>query len=110
MGLQYAFEVQGTTMLRCVGKRGALGERMSVVELGVLLHGKLRAVTWREDTKATLRSRFARTRVVIDRDDGKPRKQVAAPADVCAPAETCTPRWATTSRSQPPDESASRLP
>jgi len=74
LGLQYALEVQGTTMLRRVGTRGRLGERMSVAEMGVLLHGKLRTVTWREGTKTAMRSRFARTRVVVDRDDGKPRQ------------------------------------
>lgn len=36
LGLQYALAVQGTTMLRRVGTRGRLGERMSVAELGVL--------------------------------------------------------------------------
>lgn len=73
MGLQYALEVQGTTMLRRVGIRGALGERMSVAELGVLLHRRLTPVLWREGTRAGMRSRFARTQVVVDRDDGKPR-------------------------------------
>jgi SRSO17 transposase len=73
LGLQYALEVQSTTMLRRVGKRGRLGERMSVAELGAMLHSKLRNVTWREGTKVSLCSRFARVRVVIDRNDGQPR-------------------------------------
>jgi SRSO17 transposase len=73
LDLQYALQVHGTTMLRRVGKRGALGERMSVAELGVLLYRNLRTVTWREGTKAAMRSRFARTTVVVDHDDGKPR-------------------------------------
>lgn len=72
--LQYALEVQGTAMLRRIGKRGIAGQRMSVAELGVLLHDKLRTVTWREGTKVALRSRFARTRIVIDRDDGSVRE------------------------------------
>ena len=34
LGLQYAVEVQSTTMLRRVGTHGRLGERMSVAEVG----------------------------------------------------------------------------
>jgi SRSO17 transposase len=71
LGLQYAVEVQSTTMLRRIGKHSRLGARMSVAELGVLLHRELRSVTWREGTNAPQRSRFARTRVVVDRADGR---------------------------------------
>lgn len=71
LGLQYAVEVQSTTMLRRIGKHGRLGERMSVADLGALLHGKLRTVTWRQGTNAPQRSRFARARVVVDRADGR---------------------------------------
>lgn len=71
LGLQYAVEVQSTTMVSsCVGNSGCFGDRMSVGELGAALRSKLRTVTWRQGTKAALRSRFARLRVVIDRDDG----------------------------------------
>jgi len=70
LGLQYAVDVQSTTMLRCVGTRGRLGERMPAAEIGAMLRPKLRTVTWREGTKASLRSRFARVRVVVDRNDG----------------------------------------
>lgn len=73
LGLQYAVEVQTTTMVRSVGKHGRLGVRMSVGELGAMLAVKLRTVKWREGTKATLSSRFARVRVVVDRDDGQTR-------------------------------------
>jgi SRSO17 transposase len=73
LGLQYAVEVQSTPMVRRVGSRNRLGERMPVAELGIALRAKLRTVTWREGTRATLRSRFARVRVVVDRDDG-PRR------------------------------------
>jgi SRSO17 transposase len=73
-GLQYALEVQSTTMVRRVGTRGKLGTRMSVADLGAALVAKLRTVTWREGTKVTLRSRFARVRVVVDRDDGLERE------------------------------------
>lgn len=74
LGLQYAVEVQSTTMVSsCVGDSGRLGDRMSVGELGAALKPKLRTVTWRQGTKAVLRSRFARLRVVVDRDDGQLR-------------------------------------
>lgn len=73
LGLQYAVEVQTTTMVRRVGSRGRMGVRMTVGELGAMLAGKLRKVTWREGTKTTLSSRFARVRVVVDRDDGQLR-------------------------------------
>lgn len=74
LGLQYALEVQGTLMMRRIGKHGVPGVRMSAAELGVLLHGKLRTVTWREGSKVSLCSRFASTRVVIDRGDGSARE------------------------------------
>jgi SRSO17 transposase len=74
MGLQYAVEVQSTTMVSsCVGNTGRLGDRMSVGALGAALRSKLRTVTWRQGTKAVMRSRFARLRVVVDRDDGPMR-------------------------------------
>jgi SRSO17 transposase len=47
---------------------------MSVGELGAALRPKLRSMTWREGSKTELRSRFARLRVVVDRDDGLPRQ------------------------------------
>jgi SRSO17 transposase len=74
LGLQYALEVQSTTMLRRIGKRGRPGERMSVAEIGSMLHNKLRTVSWREGTKVSLCSRFARVRVIVDRNDGQPRE------------------------------------
>jgi SRSO17 transposase len=73
LGLEYAVGVQGTNKLRVVGAGGALSERMTIEEVGRSLQWKLRTVTWREGTKVTLRSRFARVRVVVDRDDGYPR-------------------------------------
>jgi hypothetical protein len=47
---------------------------MAVAELGVLLRDELRTETWREGIKVALRSRFARTRVIIDRNDGTVRE------------------------------------
>jgi SRSO17 transposase len=70
LGLQYAVEVQSNTMVSsCVGNTGRLGDRMSVGELGAGLKSKLRTITWRQGSKAVMRSRFARLRVVVDRDD-----------------------------------------
>jgi len=73
LGLQYAVGVQGSIMLRRVGAHGRLGARMSVEQLGRALGPKLRKLTWREGTKSSLCSRFARVRVVVDRDDGAQR-------------------------------------
>lgn len=74
LGLQYAVEVQSTTVLRRVGKHGRLGKRLPVAEVGAKLRRELRTVTWREGTKVALCSRFARVRVVVDRDDGRARE------------------------------------
>jgi SRSO17 transposase len=92
LGLQYAVDVQSTTMVSsCVGKTGRLGDRMSVGELGAALQSKLRTVTWRQGSKAVLRSRFARLRVVVDRDDGHLRSPqwllVEWPEDEPAPTK-----------------------
>lgn len=43
---------------------------MSVAELGAAMQSRLRTVSWRQGTKAVLRSRFARLRVASNRDDG----------------------------------------
>jgi len=75
LGLQYAVDVQSTTMLRRVGSRNRLGERISAAQLGAALRTKLRTMTWKQGTKALMRSRFARVRVVVDRDDGPLRAE-----------------------------------
>ena len=67
LGLQYAVAVQSTIKLRVIGTGGVLGERMTVEDVGQSLQAQLRTVTWREGTKTTLRSRFARVRVVVNR-------------------------------------------
>jgi SRSO17 transposase len=74
LGLQYAVGVQGSGKLRVVGAGDALSERMSIEDVATSLKRQLRKVTWREGTKATLHSRFARVRVVVDRDDGCARE------------------------------------
>ena len=49
MGLQYAVELQSTTMVSsCIGNSGGLDDRMSVGELGAALRSKPRTVTWRQ--------------------------------------------------------------
>lgn len=70
LGLKYAVEIQSTTKARRLGARGKPGERMTVREIGRRLKPKLRRVTWREGTCATLQSRFARIGVLVDREDG----------------------------------------
>jgi SRSO17 transposase len=74
LGLKYAVGVQSTNKLRVLDSAGSLGERTTIEEIGRSLQPQLRSVTWREGTKVTLRSRFARIRVVVDRDDGHPRE------------------------------------
>lgn len=74
LGLQYAVEIQSTTKLRQVHHDGTKGERISVGELGQRLASTRRRMTWREGTKKSLRSRFARARVVVERDDGTGRE------------------------------------
>jgi SRSO17 transposase len=74
LGLQYAVEVQSTTKLQSIDSNGELGERMTVMELGQMLEPQLRRITWREGSKATLQSRFARIRVVVVRDNGHRRQ------------------------------------
>lgn len=72
-GLQYAVGVQGTNKVRVVTTDGQLSERLTIEEVGLGLEQRLRKVTWREGTKTKLSSRFARVRVVVDRDDGLAR-------------------------------------
>ena len=73
LGVKYAVEIQRTTKVRRLGSRGTPGERMAVGDIGRRLKAKLRTVTWREGTNAVLRSRFARIRVLVDREDGAER-------------------------------------
>jgi len=69
LGLKYAVGVHSTVKVRVVGKDG-LSERMTVEQIGCALESELRTVTWREGSRKPLRSRFARVRVVVDREDG----------------------------------------
>ena len=74
LGLQYAVEVQKTTKLRRVGKRGRLGKRLPVTDVASTLRRSLRTVTWRQGTNTALCSRFARVRVVVEREEGGERE------------------------------------
>jgi SRSO17 transposase len=74
LGLQYAVEIQSTTKLRHFRPDGTLGERVTVSELGSALASTRRRITWREGTKKPLHSRFARARVVVEREDGTERE------------------------------------
>ena len=69
LGLKYAVEIQSTTKVRRLGTRDEPGERMAVGDIARRLKKKFRNVTWRQGTNAVLRSRFARIRVVVDRED-----------------------------------------
>lgn len=69
LGLKYAVEIQSTTKVRRLGSHDVPGKRMAVADVARRLKKKLRRVTWREGTNRALRSRFARIRVSVDRDD-----------------------------------------
>ena len=74
LGLKYALEIQSTTKVRRVGSGGRPGERMAVSDIARRLRKKFRKVTWREGTNRVLCSRFARIRVVVDREDNIERE------------------------------------
>jgi SRSO17 transposase len=74
LGLHYAVETQSTTKVQSSNHAGELGDRLSVLALGKMLERKLRRVTWREGSKVTLQSRFARIRVVVTHENGQPRE------------------------------------
>lgn len=74
LGLKYALEIQSTTKVRRLGARNVPGQRIAVGDIGRQLRKKFRNVTWREGTNGVLRSRFARTRVIVDREDNIERE------------------------------------
>lgn len=67
--VQYAVEVQSTTKMQTLDCHGDLSDRISAAEIAVRLQPKMRSLTWREGTKTALRSRFARIRVRVDREN-----------------------------------------
>jgi SRSO17 transposase len=74
LGLKYAVEIQSTTKVRRLGSHDVPGQRIAVGDIGRRIRKKFRHVTWREGTNRVLRSRFARIRVVVDREDGIERE------------------------------------
>lgn len=74
LGLKYAVEIQSTTKLRRLGAHDVAGQRIDVANIGRRLRKKFRKVTWREGTNCVLRSRFARVRVIVDREDNVQRE------------------------------------
>ncbi len=72
-GLLYAVDVKSNVIVRRVGAGGKLGEPMTVMQLGCRLKSKFRKSTWREGSKASLSSRFARVRVVVGGDGHDPQ-------------------------------------
>jgi SRSO17 transposase len=69
LNVQYAVEIQNTTKMRTLDSKGSLSARVSAAEIGARLEPKMKTLTWREGTKTSLRSRFARIRVRVERDD-----------------------------------------
>lgn len=67
LGLLYAVDVRSNLTVRRVGAEGRLGKPMSVIQLARRIRSKLRKSTWREGSKASLSSHFARVRVVVGR-------------------------------------------
>jgi SRSO17 transposase len=74
LGLKYAVEIQSTTKVRRVGTRDVPGERIAVGDIGRRIRKKVRKVTWRDGTNCVLHSRFARLRVIVDREDNIERE------------------------------------
>ena len=65
LGLKYAVDVKVHTVVRRVGASGNLGKPMSVKQLASRLKSSFRKTTWREGSKVSLQSHFARVRVVV---------------------------------------------
>ncbi len=55
--------------MRLLDCHGELSDRISAAEIAARLRPKMRSLTWREGTKTALRSRFARVRVRVDREN-----------------------------------------
>ena len=69
LGLQYAVDIHSNTVVRRVGVGGKLGKPMSAKRLARSLKSKFRKTTWREGSKASLHSQFARVRIVVGSED-----------------------------------------
>lgn len=65
LGLTYAVGVKKNIIVRRVCAGGTLGKPMSVERLARRHKSRFRKTTWREGSKVSLHSRFARVRVVV---------------------------------------------
>jgi SRSO17 transposase len=74
LGLHYAVEIQSTTKMRLIAEDATPGERVAASDAARELRSDLRRITWREGSRKTLRSRYARVRVRVDGDDGVVRE------------------------------------
>jgi len=73
LGLTYAVGVKKNIIVRRVCAGGKLGKPMSVKQLARRQKSKFRKTTWREGSKVSLHSRFARVRVVAGSGDDDQR-------------------------------------
>lgn len=73
LGLTYAVGVKKNIIVRRVCAGGRLGQPMSVEQLARRLKSRFRKTTWREGSKVSLHSRFARVRVVAGSGDDDQR-------------------------------------
>jgi len=68
-GLSYAVDIEGSTKVRPMQRTGRLGTPVCVRDLALSLGIRAyRRVRWREGSKQTLWSNFARLRVAVERD------------------------------------------
>jgi SRSO17 transposase len=73
LGFDYAVGIHGPTLVHPIDARGRTRPPISIEKLAAArLQSRYRRVTWREGTKAKLRSRFHFWRVKIAHDDGFP--------------------------------------
>jgi SRSO17 transposase len=70
LGLGYAVGVHSDTKVCRIGKSGAPGRPMTVLEVALRSRKKFRRCTWREGTQKRLSSRFTRHRVAVATHDG----------------------------------------
>jgi SRSO17 transposase len=72
LGLSYGVEIEGSTKVRVIDRRGRAGKERAAREVAKTLGIRCyRRVSWREGSKKTLWSWFASCRVVIDKDAKK---------------------------------------
>lgn len=67
--LLYAVDVKSNVLVRRVGAGGTPGKPMTVKQLAHRVRSRFRKSSWREGSKVSLSSHFARVRVVVGSDD-----------------------------------------